>query len=269
MEPTIRPARSSDYPAFARLHPELASGDPVPSAERFAKEIAPACLVIEHGSEVVGYGYYQSLIDSGYVRHVVIAPEARGRGSGGLLMLAIAERLRRAGCERWRLNVKPDNEPALKLYHGLGLRELYSSVALRFDWERVASLPEASVRVHAGPIEPGQDPLVEGSFRLARGQLASARAAGRVLAQLTNTGGAPLAAAVFDPSFPGAFPFKVRDPSLARPLLEALRRHARADLAHVQVVAEDDPALARLLIGVGAEVRLEVVHLEGPIPGES
>jgi hypothetical protein len=69
----------------------------------------------------------------------------------------------------------------------------------------------------------------------------------------------------FDPSFPGAFPFRVRRPELARALLEAMRAHARAEFSYVGVVVEDDAALTELLRAAGAETRLEMLHLRGSL----
>lgn len=72
---------------------------------------------------------------------------------------------------------------------------------------------------------------------------------------------------MFDPDFPGAFPFRVAAPTLARPLLEALRPHARPGVDAVGLVVEDDDALAALLVAAGATVRARMVQYEGPLPG--
>jgi hypothetical protein len=74
-----------------------------------------------------------------------------------------------------------------------------------------------------------------------------------------------LGVACFDPDLPGAFPFRVARPTLARPLLEACCRLARSDLDYMQVVVEDDAPLAELLVGAGANVSVEITHYAGQL----
>ncbi|TNF36880.1 MAG: hypothetical protein EP329_04600 [Deltaproteobacteria bacterium] len=98
----------------------------------------------------------------------------------------------------------------------------------------------------------------------------------RVTTQRTRVGYVPMALregddvvafATFSPSHPGAYPFCVARPDLARPLLEALRPHAdpnRADFLYV--TAEGDPALARTLLDAGATVLFELYRMGAPLP---
>ena len=64
----------------------------------------------------------------------------------------------------------------------------------------------------------------------------------------------------------GAFPFAVARPSLARPLLEAIRGHALPEFDYVRLVAEDDAALVEALVAAGGEVLIELFHMEGDVP---
>ncbi|MFN7133130.1 MAG: hypothetical protein ACK4N5_13710, partial [Myxococcales bacterium] len=81
--------------------------------------------------------------------------------------------------------------------------------------------------------------------------------------------GQPQGYAAFNPAFPGAFPFRVGRPEHARALMQAIRPHAPADVPHVQVVVENAPELRALLLGAGAELRMEFVHFEGELPPEA
>ena len=263
-----RPASPADYPLFTRLFPELATGDPLPSPARWAAEIAPDTWLFEQDGADVGYLFFERLGGVGYVRHVVVAPERRGHGLGAAMLRAAAAELRAAGCQRWCLNVKPDNLAAIRLYQRLGMRPAYSSVALRFQWSQVERLPPSHVHLKTCPIAADEDAAVEDSFAVPRGQLAGARG-GRVLLRLADPADPTalgLGFACFNPDFPGAFPFRVQTPGHARPLLTGLRPHARPDLPNMALVAEDDPGLVAALRGVGAAVHLEIVHYSGPVP---
>jgi len=267
---THRRAGVDDYATFARLFPELDTDDPVPSPAHWAAEIAAHTWFFEDGGAVVGYLFFERLAGVGYVRHVVVAPGHRGRGLGLAMMRAVAADLRAAGCTTWRLNVKPGNLPAVRLYERLGMRELYRSTALRFHWSLVDRLDTlADPPLETRPIAPAEDAAIEVAFDLPRGQLAGGRDAGRVLLRLLDPAepeALGLGFASFNPAFPGAFPFRVADPRYAAPLLAGLRPHARPDLPTVGIVAEADPALTALLVGHGATIHLEFCHFSGQLP---
>ncbi|MCU0699217.1 MAG: GNAT family N-acetyltransferase [Myxococcaceae bacterium] len=260
----IRPARDDDYHAFTTLFPELRVDDPVPTREKWVAELVPSTLVVEAEGAVVAYAWYQAFSTEGIVRHVVVSPAAQGRGVGRALLLEVARALRAKGLGRWALNVKPDNAPALSLYRKLGFVEAFRSVALRFEWTLVDGLPRPEA---LEPFEPvaADDALVEVEQRLPRGSLALHRAiAGRVLRGVRREGRV-VGAAVFVSSFPGAYPFRADDLAVARSLLEALRPVASSPV--MNVVVEGQPALAEGLVALGAAVRLDILHLEGPLPG--
>lgn len=75
--------------------------------------------------------------------------------------------------------------------------------------------------------------------------------------------------ASFDPSYPGAFPFRVRTPGLAPWLFEAMRPYARPEMPDVQVVVEGDEALVERLLAHGGVPTLSIVHMVGDIPARA
>ena len=260
----FRPAHPGDYPAYAKLFVELGIDDRVPDAIRFCSKLLPRVIVAARGDAVVGYALLQVLKGTGYLRQIVVAPEARGSGVGRALMRHLAAELRTRGATGWCLNVRPDNARAIRLYESMGLGEAYRSAAIRFPWTVSAALPPTPEGVVGAPIAPDGDAAVEARFDVARGLLADSRRRGRVLVRLDEQG-EPVGLAVFDPGFPGAFPFRVARPALAGALLAALAPYARPDQPTMQVVVEDDPGLFDLLITAGARVRLELLHYRGAL----
>jgi len=263
----IRSANAGDHPAFARLLPELGVDDPVPYVDRFARDMAPSTLIAERDGSVVGYVYFQLLDGVAYVRGLVSAPTARRTGVGRALLLAAIERARAAGVQSWCLNVKPENVAAITLYESLGLRRAFASKALRIAWSiveaKAAELPEG---VHARLVDAGEEARIEQEAGLIPGQLVRARALdGRVLL-VVERDGAVAGAGVFDPGFPGVYPFRVSRPELGLPLLAAARPHARPSGAIVNFVVEGQPEIAEAMLAAGAELRLDIVHMKGALP---
>jgi hypothetical protein len=114
-------------------------------------------------------------------------------------------------------------------------------------------------------VTPADDRALEKLFSLSPGQVEGLRKAKRILLTLTDSSGEVLALSAYDPKFPGAFPFRVKKPLLARALLEAMKPYALPDAAWTGVVVENDAALAKLLIAHGASVRMDIDHYSGAL----
>lgn len=268
LEPlAIRPARPEDHAQFARFFTELGHDDPIPDAERWRAEMMPHTFFLEDAGTKVAYAFVEHYGNRGYVRHVVVDQDRRSRGVGREVMKAIAASLIDKGATEWELNVRVGNNAALKLYESVGMRADYSTFVLRFDWEKVALLPVAKRVACATTVEPHQDRAIEDAFGLPSGMVARLRSfEGNELDQLLDENGLPIAFARFDPAFPGAFPFRVKDVTIVRTLLEALRSHARPKSIWIQLVIENDADSADLLIAHGARLMFEILHLRGEIP---
>lgn len=250
-----------------RFFTELGVPDPIPERERWTENGLPTTGFLEHGDALVGYAYFEPQPPLGYVRHVVVAPEARGRGVGATLMAALKRELSARGCTRWCLNVKASNISARRLYQSVGMSDRYHSSALRLAWARVSGLPaEASIVARVSPVS--EDANVELRFGLPRGALELRRRRPEILVCVATNAAEPQhhgGLAVFDPTFPGAYPFRADSPPTARALLDLLASLRHPDLPEVQLVIEDDAPLAAALVQAGALHLFDVVHMEGAI----
>lgn len=261
-----RPAVAADYPSYARLFPELGTGDPLPSPAAWSSTQRPTTRIYEHAGSVVAYAYFERMHALAYVRNIVVDPTHRGQGLGLALMRLLADELRSAGCTAWCLNVDPRNTAAVRLYHRIGLRHHHRAFAIRLDWSALANLAFENLPLGTCPIDPLDDPALEATFDLPPGQLASLRSKpGRRNLRLRDPAdpAAALGFASFDPSFPGAYPFRVVRPGLAPLLLRPLQPHAPPGTCML-VIEDDEPLYARLL-AAGATLRLEISHMRGPL----
>jgi GNAT superfamily N-acetyltransferase len=255
----LRQAIPDDYATFARLFPELRVPDATPSAEKFEREMMPTTFVSERDGRPVGLAYWQVLTGIGYLRVIISDPAARRTGIGRELMTAVRDRFRESACEEWRLNVFPHNAAAIALYESFGLRKAWRSRAVTFAWSLLDGRPAVyPTRV----ITPDDDAHVEHETGILPGLVADTRAKGRFLVMVERAGQVT-GAAVFDPTFPGAYPFRAKTIDDAISLLHALRPHARATDDDLGVVTEDQESLADALLELGATLRVETMHMRG------
>ena len=117
-----------DYDAFVRAAAELGIEGAPPPHEVFACHVAPYAFFLETAAgELAAYALCRGYGKRGDVRQIVVMPAFRRRGVGTRLLAKVAERLRRAGCSDWRLEVRSDNaagdDPnAVPLYPTLYMR---------------------------------------------------------------------------------------------------------------------------------------------------
>ncbi len=270
MQPiTIRDARPEDHTTFARLVPELGVDDPVPTPERFAGEMIRTMLIAERDGRALGYTFFKPMKDVVHLVHLVSAPDARRVGVGRALLDEAVRRSRAAGCTAMTLNVLDTNVAAIRLYESFGLARTHTNVGLKMPWAIVDALSDTDAPLSnlAREIEPEDDAKLEATWGMASGLLADHRARpGRVLRMIETGRDATTAAfTVFDPAFPGTYPFRAPDAVHALSLLRALRPFARPDDAHVNMMIENQRELAEALVDSGAQKRLETVFMRGLI----
>lgn len=258
-------ATPEHFEHYKQLFAELGVDDPLPTLATWERTIAPDTVFAECDGRIVGYGYAQVLGPIGYVRNVVVAPNERRRGLGRELMAELRRRLRARGCTSWQLNVKVDNEAALELYRSLGMRGDWRTWVLRVFVDQPLALspsPPALSRRDAGPE---LDSALEREFELPAGLLARHRARPSTLVLSFDLAGRPIALAPFDPQHPGCFPFRLREPSCARGVLEALLPRVPPGRPHLQLVLERDENSARVLLAAGARLVFEIQHMHGAL----
>jgi GNAT superfamily N-acetyltransferase len=130
----IRPATNADVPAIARLIRGLGEYERLPvdlSEERlrehlFGSRPCAEVLLAEESGGVVGFalffGNFSTFLTRPgiYLEDLFVVPEARGRGHGKALLVALAQLAVERGCGRLEWAVLNWNEPALAFYRYLG-----------------------------------------------------------------------------------------------------------------------------------------------------
>jgi [ribosomal protein S18]-alanine N-acetyltransferase len=80
-------------------------------------------LFLGRDTAPAGYVLSRIVVDEAEILTVAIAPEARGKGHGRLLLSRHLDALSRAGAKTVHLEVEESNHPALAVYRALGFQE--------------------------------------------------------------------------------------------------------------------------------------------------
>jgi ribosomal-protein-alanine N-acetyltransferase len=123
----LRPMRWWDIEALLPLEEQLFAPTAW-TAAMFWSELAhpqTRCyLVAELAGRPVGYAGVLTAGSDGDVQTIAVAPGAQGRGVGARLLAALLERCAEAGCAQVMLEVRADNEAAIRLYRRHGFERL-------------------------------------------------------------------------------------------------------------------------------------------------
>lgn len=120
----VRPAIAADLDGLVRLEEAAFATDRL-DRRAFRHAIAsPTILALAAGpsDSLAGYVLVQVRRNSrlGRLTSIAVAPDAAGRGLGRTMLAAAETAARETGCDRLRLEVRADNEPARRLYERAG-----------------------------------------------------------------------------------------------------------------------------------------------------
>ena len=99
--------------------------------EEIGRDFSDALVAVgEPGSDVLGYAVCWTVAGESHLLNIAVRPDGRCRGVGAALLKECIRRSAAAGARRIHLEVRPANEPALRLYgrHGFvfrGIRKGY------------------------------------------------------------------------------------------------------------------------------------------------
>jgi ribosomal-protein-alanine N-acetyltransferase len=128
MEFEIRRAEEKDIPAITDLEAVCFEGKDPWSYGAFYNEIVENSdktlyLVALTDSKVVGYMGVWKILDEGHITNVAVDPDHRRQHIAEKIIKEMIKRTSEEGITSWTLEVRADNEPAIRLYEKMGFRE--------------------------------------------------------------------------------------------------------------------------------------------------
>ena len=120
----LRTAQKTDLPAIAALEKAcFPLGVSEDTLERMLSDPMTVMLCVTEGGTLLGWGYFQTVLDEGYVGDLAVIPEARRRGVGTMLVKGMTASARERGLAFLTLEVRQSNLAGRKTYEKCGFRE--------------------------------------------------------------------------------------------------------------------------------------------------
>lgn len=82
------------------------------------------CWVMFEGTQQVGHGVIQLILDEAHLLNITVKPESQGRGLGLALLEHLMKRAQERGGSECFLEVRASNGPAYRLYERYGFNEI-------------------------------------------------------------------------------------------------------------------------------------------------
>ncbi len=96
------------------------------SEESFISELLYnqlACYyVLEYKDHVIAYGGLWTIAGEGHITNIAVHPGFRGKHLGRYLVVEMLKAGEDKGCDKFTLEVRPGNKPAIQLYESLGFK---------------------------------------------------------------------------------------------------------------------------------------------------
>ncbi|MEO1765959.1 ribosomal protein S18-alanine N-acetyltransferase [Thiobacter aerophilum] len=123
-KPAFRPMRREDLARVMEIERDLY---PFPWSEgnfRDSLQAGYSCWVCERARAVVGYAVLMLAAGEAHVLNIAIARAWQRQGLGTALLRHLIALARDYGAREMFLEVRPSNETARRLYHGMGFNEI-------------------------------------------------------------------------------------------------------------------------------------------------
>jgi len=151
----IRAACVSDIPALRRIEDDSFAADRLTrrNFHHLLTKGKVSCLVHEEGGQIGGYALllFRARVPIARLYSFAVLPRERGNGIGRALLDACEREALGRNLTRLRLEVRPDNEAALRMYRAAGFHEI-ETVADYYEDHADALRMEKAL----GAVNPGK-----------------------------------------------------------------------------------------------------------------
>ncbi len=120
----LRPMREADVLAVMEIERRAYAFPWTAGIFRDCLRVGYCCWLLEQEGQVEAYGIMSVGAGEAHILNLCVRPESQGQGYGRKLLIHLLNLARRHRADTVLLEVRPSNEPALRLYRSLGFNEV-------------------------------------------------------------------------------------------------------------------------------------------------
>lgn len=120
----LRPMREADVAAVMEIERRAYAFPWTSGIFRDCLRVGYCCWILEQEGVIQAYGIMSVGAGEAHILNICVRPESQGRGLGRRVLTHLLNLARRYHADTALLEVRPSNEPALRLYRSLGFNEV-------------------------------------------------------------------------------------------------------------------------------------------------
>ena len=245
----LRDLTANDWSEFKKMDDEAFDGEGQ-KEQWFIRGLSTPkslSLVMVHKETKEFMGYYRVVLYGtlGYIQRIGVKPKFQGKGYGGILMESAMSNLEKAGATKYILYVLTDNETAINLYKKYHFQVEFSTTQFEIPFTVLPKKPRGTCR----HMDWGEIQLMSLRFGLNPYQIQSFFGQENQHVLVLTALGQQLGVCRFNPDFPGAFPFKIRDKEYALDFIAHLVTFiTNKEFEAVKITFDSQPELVNFLL---------------------
>ena len=209
----LRDLSRDDWEKFHQMEMKIFPEEPLREQSFYEglSSVKTLSVVMIHKETKDFIGYYRIGVygQLGHIYRIGVHPNFRQKGYGSILMEKSMYYLEKAGCNKFFLYVKKDNEAAIKLYKKHDFEIETESWQYLIPIKKLTDKPRGRCR----HVEWGEIQLISLRFSLNPYQIQHYFTRENQHVLIYENMGQQLGFCRFDPTFPGAMPFIIKDPN--------------------------------------------------------
>lgn len=120
----LRPMREADVSTIMEIERRAYAFPWTAGIFRDCLRVGYCCWILEQEAEILAYGVMSVGAGEAHILNICVRPESQGQGLGRHVLNHLLNLARRHRADTALLEVRPSNEPALRLYRSLGFNEV-------------------------------------------------------------------------------------------------------------------------------------------------
>lgn len=244
----LRDLTADDWQRFQELDKLIFPEEPLTERSFIQGLSSPKTqsVVMIHKESKGFLGFYRIGVQGqiGYISRVGVHPEHRGKGYGAKLLERSMFQLNKAGCKRYYLYVKEENEAAKNLYEKYQFEIDTKSWQFEVPYEKLPEKARGEIR----HLDWGEIQLQSLRFNLNPFQIQNyfGKEGHHVL--VYSVMGQELGFCRFTPDFPGAMPFVLKDPEYVFDFIKHLKQYiTNKDFSAIKITFDGQERLLERL----------------------